>query len=163
MLAAMTTPRTDAPIPSDVSLAEQAREAIVLVCSGDLARTSSYYSPDFVDYVNDMTFRGHDGVAESVSFYRALFPDIRLEIADQVSEADRVATHWLLHGTYLRRRVTLRGITISRFDGDARIVEDIGYTDSFSFLRQLGVLRCIALAGAVLTRRIRIPRGGLRG
>ena len=144
-------------------LAERARQAIQLVCAGDLSHMGTYYSPDFVDHVNDMTFHGYDGGAESVGFYRALFPDLRFSVDEQLVQGDRVASHWALHGTYLRRAITLRGITISRFGDDGRIVEDRGYSDSLSFVRQLGLLRCLALGLAVATRRVRLPRGALAG
>lgn len=44
-------------------LAEAARCALERVCSGRSPDSASrYYSSDFVDYVNDMKFRGHEGV-----------------------------------------------------------------------------------------------------
>jgi SnoaL-like domain len=61
-----------------VELAPLAREAIVNVCSGKrLAAAGDYYSPDFVDHVNAMTFHGLEGVRRSVALYRELFPDLR--------------------------------------------------------------------------------------
>jgi predicted ester cyclase len=144
------------------SLPDRARAAITLVCSGDLARVGDYYHPRFVDHVNEMTFHGLDGARESVSFYRQLFPDLRFEIEDQVAQADRVASRFALHGTYRGRTVVLRGITISRFE-DARIIEDWGYTDALSLLRQLGVGGTARLALDLATRRVRLPAGALGG
>ena len=43
----------------------QAREAIEIVCSGNLGRLADYYSPDFVDHVNDVVHLGHEGLYES--------------------------------------------------------------------------------------------------
>src|SRR5438093_7680078 len=56
-------------------------------------------------------------------FYRSIFSDLRFDIADQVTQGNRVATRWTLHGTYRRRPVTLHGIVISRFR-DGKIIED---------------------------------------
>ncbi len=41
--------------------AAQARQAIEIVCSGDISRIEEFYSPDFVDHVNEMTFHGYEG------------------------------------------------------------------------------------------------------
>src|SRR3954466_950786 len=110
-------------------LTATARDALQFVCSGQVERLPEFYDEDFVDHVNAMVFRGHAGARESVGFYRSLFDDLRFDIDDQVSEADRVATRWTLHGTYRRRAVALHGIVISRFRG-GRIIEDYSVTDS---------------------------------
>jgi len=143
-------------------LAPRARGAIEIVCSGDLSRMEEFFSPDFVDHVNDMTFHGYRGGRESVDFYRAIFKNLRMGVEEQVPEGDRVASRWVLTGTYHRRAITLRGITISRFGQDGRIVEDNGHTDSISFLRQLGALRTLILALEIAARRVRLPQGALR-
>jgi predicted ester cyclase len=141
--------------------AAQARKAIEIVCSGDLSRMQEFYDPDFTDHVNDMTFHGYDGGRESVSFYRALFKNLRMAAEEQVSEGERVASRWVLNGTYHGRRITLRGITISRFGQDGRILEDQGHSDSISLLRQLGVIRTLILGLEILTRRIKLPKGAV--
>jgi predicted ester cyclase len=142
--------------------AATARGAIEIVCAGDISRMKDFYSPDFVDHVNDTTFRGYKGGEESVAFYRAIFKQLRMQAEEQITEGNRVASRWILTGTYHRRAVTLRGTTISRFAEDGRIAEDRGHTDTISLLRQLGVLRTIALAGEILTRRVKLPQGTLQ-
>lgn len=148
------------PHVSEEAVAQRAREAIELVCAGDLGQLADYYHPQFVDHVNEMTFRGHEGARESVAFYRQLFPDLQFEIDDQVAQGDRVASRWTLHGTYRGRRVTLRGITISRFE-DGLIAEDWGYSDSLSFVKQLGLVGLAGLAVDLALRRVRLPKGAL--
>jgi hypothetical protein len=54
-----------------------------------------------------------------------------------VSEADKVASRFTLHGTHRGRAVALQGIVISRFH-DGRIIEDWAVTDTVEILRQLG-------------------------
>jgi predicted ester cyclase len=142
--------------------AERARQAIEIVCAGDLSRMEHFYSPDFVDHVNDMTFHGYDGGRESVAFYLSIFKSLRMGTEEQVTEADRVASSWVLRGTYRGREVTLRGITISRFGQDGRIIEDRGHSDSIALLRQLGVVRGLLLALEILTGRLKLPKGILR-
>jgi predicted ester cyclase len=126
--------------------AETARRALEEVCSGrDLDGIPSVYHPDFVDHVNRLTYRGHEGARRSVGFYLELFPDLRFRVDEQVSEGDRVASRWTLHGTHKRRHVELRGIVISRFE-DGRIIEDWAASDSAELLRQLGLRRTLQLA-----------------
>lgn len=141
----------------------RARRAIEIVCAGDLTRMEEFYSPNFVDHVNEMTFTGYDGGRESVSFYLKLFENLRMGIEEQVTEGDRVASRWILTGTYRGRLITLRGITISRFGEDGRILEDRGHSDSIALVRELGVLRTLALGLEILTRRVKLPKGALGG
>jgi predicted ester cyclase len=142
--------------------ATTARSAIEIVCTGDLSRMPDFYNPDFVDHVNDTTFHGYKGGEESVAFYRAIFNQLQMRAEEQITEGNRVATRWVLTGTYHGRSVTLRGTTISRFADDGRIIEDHGHTDTISLLRQIGVTRTLALATEILTRRVKLPQGALK-
>src|SRR6202000_2756363 len=142
--------------------AARAREATEIVRAGDLSRMEEFFSPDFVDHINDMTFYGYQGGRESVAFYLAIFRHLRMSVEDQVTEGDRVASRWVLSGIYHGRTVTLRGITISRFGTDGRTLEDHGHTDSIALIRQLGALRTLALGLEILTRRVQLPKGALR-
>src|SRR2546423_3258064 len=126
---------------TEVNHAEVARRAIEDVCArGDMDAAERYYSPKFHDHVNRLEFHGLEGVRESVAIYRALFPDLRIDVVDQVAEGDRVAARWRMRGTYRGREVELGGITISRLE-EGRIVEDWGFTDSLELLRGLGLWR----------------------
>ncbi len=100
--------------------------------------------------------------AESLSFYKTLFPTYNMGVEEQVTEGNRVASRWVLKGTYHGRAVTLRGITISRLDEDGRTVEDRGHSDSIALLGQIGVIRTLILGLEILTRRVKLPKGVLR-
>lgn len=69
----------------------------------------------------------------------------------------------MLNGTYYGRSVVLRGITISHLDEDGRTVEDRGHSDSIALLGQIGVIRTLILGLEILTRRVRLPKGVLKG
>jgi hypothetical protein len=142
--------------------AARAREATEIVCAGDLSRIEEFFSPNFVDHVNDMTFHGYEGGRESVSFYLAIFAQLRMSVEEQVTEGNRVASRWVLSGVYHGRTVTLRGITISRFGTDGRALEDHGHSDSIALIRQLGVPRTLLLGFEILTRHVKLPKGALR-
>jgi predicted ester cyclase len=137
-----------APLPNETAELEQtatARRALEQVCSGrDLAGIPDVYHHDFVDHVNVLEYRGHEGARRSVALYLELFADLRFVVDDQVSEGDRVASRWTLHGTHRGRSVTLRGIVISRFD-DGKIIEDWAASDTMEIPRQLGVWRTVLL------------------
>ncbi len=153
MLGSMTTTEHD--------YTTQAKQAIEIVCAGDLTRMEEFYRPDFVDHINEMTFHGYDGGRESIAFYKDVFKNLSMDTEEQITEGNRVASRWVLRGTYYGRSVTLRGITISRFAEDGRILEDRGHSDSIGFVRQLGVIRTLILGFEILTRRIKLPKGAL--
>ena len=73
-----------------------------------------------------------------MALYRELFPDLRFVVEEQVTEDNRVASRWTLHGTHRGRRVRLTGIVISRFE-DGQIVEDWAASDTLELARQLGL------------------------
>jgi predicted ester cyclase len=124
---------------------ETARRALEDVCSGKrLEELPAVYHPEFVDHVNALEYHGHEGARRSVALYQELFPDLRFEVEDQVSEGDRVASRWTLHGTHRGRPVRLTGIVISRFQ-DGRIVEDHAASDTMELVRQLGIWRSLLL------------------
>jgi predicted ester cyclase len=131
-----------------------ARRALEQACArGDLDTARQLYAADFIDHVNQLEFHGQAGIAESVALYRAVFPDLAIRVEDQVSEGDRVVSRWTLEGTHHGRRVTLPGITISRFENDT-IAEDWTVSDNAALLQQLGPRRAIALAARWLTGRL---------
>jgi predicted ester cyclase len=122
----------------EMQLAAKAKAALERVCSGKgLDSASQYYSPEFVDHVNDLTFCGLEGVRQSVQLYTKALSDLTVVVEDQVTEGDRVASRFVVSGTNLGKKVCFTGITISRFK-DGLIVEDWSVTDTLSMLRQLG-------------------------
>jgi predicted ester cyclase len=130
------------------------RSALEQVCAhGDLERARDLYARDFVDHVNALEFHGQEGIARSVALYRAIFPDLQIEVLDQVTDGDCVVSRWTLEGTHRGRRVTLPGITISRFE-NGRIAEDWTVSDNLGLLRQVGALRGLALAVRYATGRL---------
>lgn len=137
--------------------AATARRALEEVCSGkNLDGIPDVYHPDFVDHVNAMEYRGHEGARKSVALYLALFPDLRFAVDEQVSEGDRVASRWTLRGTHRGRAVRLTGIVISRFE-DGRIVEDWATSDTIEIARQLGAWRSLLLVAK--HRKLLLSRG----
>ena len=126
--------------------ADVARRALEVACAGKTpGAIEEVYAPTFVDHVDSMTYRGTAGARQSVALYLELFPDLEFVVDEQVTEGDRVASRWTLHGTHRGRRVRLWGIVISRLE-DGQIVEDWATTNSLDLLRQLGLWRSVLLA-----------------
>ena|SRR5215213_11016828 len=125
--------------------AETAKGALELVCSGKgLDSASRYYSPEFVDHVNDLQFEGLAGARRSVEFYTKILSDIEIAVEEQLLDGDRVTSRFVVMGKCLGKRVRFNGITISRFK-DGLIVEDWSVTDTLGMLRQLGAWRSVIL------------------
>lgn len=130
--------------PSD--LATDARGALERVCSGKgLDPASRYYSPNFVDHVNDLLFHGLEGAGQSVALYKCALDDLSVTVEEQMIDGNRVTSRFVVTGSCYGRRVRFNGITISRFEA-GRIVEDWSVTDTLGLLRQLGPWRS-ALVG----------------
>lgn len=127
--------------PTD--LAGRARGALERVCSGrGLDPASRYYSARFVDHVNDLEFRGHDGIRQSLALYASVLTDITITVEEQIVDGDRVSSRFVVTGKSGRRSVRFNGITNSRFE-DGQIVEDWSVTDTLGLLRQLGAWRTV--------------------
>jgi predicted ester cyclase len=139
--------------------AQHAKQAIEQVCArADVAAAPAYYSPRFVDHVNDFEYHGLDGVAESVALYRLVLPDLQMTVEEQLIDGERVVSRWRAHGTNRRRRIELWGITTSRFDDNGLILEDWSASDNLSLLRQLGPWRAALLGVDYLRSRLRGAR-----
>lgn len=116
-----------------------------MACAGkDPAAITEIYDPRFVDHVNAMEYHGTEGARQSVALYMELFPDLRFVVEEQVTEGERVASRWTLHGTHRGRGVRIWGIVISRLE-DGKIVEDWAASDTLDLARQLGLWRCLLL------------------
>jgi hypothetical protein len=127
-------------------IAEKAKAALELVCSGKgIDSSSRYYSPDFEDHVNAMTYRGLEGARQSVELYTKILSDIEIVVEDQFIDGECVTSRFVVTGNSSGRRVRVNGITISQFK-NGLIVEDWSVIDTLTMLRQLGVWRSV-LAG----------------
>ena len=126
---------------SDIAIS--AKGALERVCSGTgIDPSSRYYSPAFVDHVNNLEFHGLAGVQQSVDLYTSVLSDIQITVEEQLVDGNRVTSRFVVAGTNHGRRVSFNGITISRLE-NRLIVEDWSVTDSLSMLRQLGFWRSI--------------------
>lgn len=143
----MANPPTacDLSAPDTSDLATRAKAALERVCSGSgLDPASRYYSPNFVDHVNDLELHGLAGVQRSVEMYKSVLSDLAVTVQEQVIQGNRVVSRFVVTGANHGRRVRFNGITISRFE-NGMIVEDWSVTDTLALLRQLGAWRSILI------------------
>jgi steroid delta-isomerase-like uncharacterized protein len=116
---------------------------------GNLDRIDDFISSDYVmhDPVSG-DVHGVEGFREFVSTYRNAFPDLRLEVKDQIAEGDRVVTRWLSPGTHqgelmgiapTGRQTMTPGIVIDRL-ADGKIRETWSMWDALGLMQELGVV-----------------------
>jgi predicted ester cyclase len=77
----------------------------------------------------------------------AAFPDLRIEVVDQIVSGDKVATRWIARGTHkgplgeaepTGRRIEIEGLILDRVEGD-RVIERWEQWDQMGMLQQLGL------------------------
>jgi steroid delta-isomerase-like uncharacterized protein len=91
---------------------------------------------------------GREHFKEFASMYRSAFPDVHMQIEDQIAEGDRVATRWVAIGTHegdlmginpTGNRVTVAGMTIDRI-ADGQIAETWDNYDALGMMQQVGAI-----------------------
>jgi steroid delta-isomerase-like uncharacterized protein len=123
---------------------------------GNPGAVEDLVASNFVDH-NPFPGQGADrrGLAQFVSTFHTPLPDLRVEIEDIVSQGDKVATRWTASathkGSFLQipstgKQVTIQGIDIMRI-ADGKIAEHWGFQDQLGFVREIGVLPALAMAG----------------
>jgi predicted ester cyclase len=118
-----------------------ARMAFEVWNNGDLERLDRFVSPTVVhhDPYDPHGSEGLVGMKKSITRNRTVYPDLHISIEDQIAEGDKVATRWTSTMTHNGKRVTLKGITIDRFE-NGMIVEAWRSMDMLGLLRQSGAL-----------------------
>ncbi|MEU5310483.1 ester cyclase [Streptomyces sp. NPDC021562] len=92
---------------------------------------------------------GPDGYKDMFAQLRAAFPDLHVQVEHLVATDDELAFAYVITGTHLGplmgqaatgRKVSYRGMQISRFDGEGHLVERWGSSDELGMLHQLGLV-----------------------
>ena len=135
---------------SDVNKILSRRVLKEVFSEGNLDMVAEIFSEDHVHHDPAMPEEGHgrEHFKEFASMYRSAFPDINIEIEDQIAEGDKVVTRWTGTGTHegeltgiapTGNPVTLPGVEIVRIS-DGKLVEGWEGYDSMTMMRQLGVM-----------------------
>jgi steroid delta-isomerase-like uncharacterized protein len=117
---------------------------------GNLAVVDELTSPDYAGhfFLPGMA-SGVEGFKQFVMLYRSAFPDVHFTVDDIVAEGDRVATRWTATGTHTGqlmnipptgKKVTVTGMTLTRYNAEGKGVEGWANFDQLGMLQQLGVV-----------------------
>ena len=114
----------------------------------DLAALDDLLAPSFTSWLPDGAGIGRAEYRDAVIASHQAFPDLVVEVLDQLAESDKVATRWRARGTHngpfagipaTGRPVTITAMHLHRVSG-AKLTEHWEQIDLFRLMRQLGVL-----------------------
>ena len=81
--------------------------------AGDFSEAEKYVAPGLVMSMNGFTYDptpDDDGTAvvqESIEYWRAIIPDLKMRLSQEIREKDRIAIEWLITGTHAGERPEL--------------------------------------------------------
>ncbi len=123
---------------------------------GDLLSIRDFVSPDSLhhelDNMPSPSGRSPEWFADMIHLYRLAFPDLRVEVQDQIAESDRVVTCLRMRGTqkgpllgveWSGKSVDITGIRIDRL-AEGKIAESWFHWDTLGMLQQIGALPDLA-------------------
>ncbi|MGW1623284.1 ester cyclase [Streptomyces sp. NPDC002172] len=120
------------------------------VVAGDLDALDEIVAADSTDHdpAPGQT-PGPGGYKTMFGELRTAFPDLDIRVEHLVATDDELAFAYVISGTHLGplmgrpatgRKASYRGMQISRFDSDGKLVERWGSSDELGMLRQLGLV-----------------------
>lgn len=109
--------------------------------TGQLDRLDGFIAHDVVhhDPYDPNGAQGLAGMKRTIKRNREINPDLTIVVEDQIAEGDKVATRWTATMTQNGKKVSLRGITIDRFE-NGQIVEAWRNMDMLGLLQQTGAV-----------------------
>ena len=87
------------------------------------------------------------GFEQHVQTYRKAFPDLKIEVIDQIVSGDRVMSRWRATGTHqgdlmgipaTNKKGMVEGLTVGRY-ANGKLVESYSQWDVMGLMRQLGI------------------------
>ena len=119
-----------------------------VINEGDFTAINELVSRDYHYQAGSVTLDGSEQLSQLLSDYRTAFPDLHLEIIEQIEQNNKVVTRGCLNGTQLGpfqdlpasgRRITIDVIIISTVV-DGRIFEEFEILDELAMLQQLALV-----------------------
>jgi len=121
-----------------------------VVNTGDASRVAEFIAPDYVEVHNNVRYPiGLEGAREHVLGVRRTYPDLHLDIEQQIAEGEWVATRVTARGTHAGvwlgmrptgKKVEMTGVNLDRVV-DGRIVEHGGAANLLEGLLAIGAIR----------------------
>lgn len=94
--------------------------------------------------------KGPEGFIQFFTQFRTAFPDLKVAVEQMVADEDHVAIAYTITGTQegpfqgipaTGRKIKARGVQISKFNSDGKIVERWGSSDEAGILQQIGATK----------------------
>jgi len=132
---------------TDYNLAVARRAFAEIYGQGKIALVDQLYADDFVDD-SPGGGQGRDMIKDAVTGFHRAFPDLRIDIEDAFTVADKVVLRYIAHGTQTGtyydippsgKTVSVRGITIFQIKSGKIKTEWTEY-DRLGLMRQIGAL-----------------------
>jgi steroid delta-isomerase-like uncharacterized protein len=135
-----------------------ARRFFEVFSTGDVDQLDEIMTADAIDHdaYNPFASEGRDGAKKVIAMYREAFPDLVMEVDEQIAEGDMVATRWHAEGTHqgeimgfggTGNRATTHGIAFDRFE-DGRVVEGWVQWDVMHLMQVIGAVPAPEAAAA---------------
>ncbi|MQY34610.1 hypothetical protein SRB17_25800 [Streptomyces sp. RB17] len=119
------------------------------VCDGRLDALEQIVAPGSIDHdPGPGQAPGPEGYKALFGELRAAFPDLHVAVDHLMATDDELAFAYTITGTHrgqlmghppTGKTVSYRGMQISRFDSDGKLIERWGSSDQLGMLRQLGL------------------------
>jgi predicted ester cyclase len=117
---------------------------------GNFEVVDEIISPDYVGHIPTPPGApsGREGLRWFIQMYRAAFPDIHVQVEDQIAEGDKVLTRITVRGTHqgqlmhippTNKEVTVTALVVTRFK-NGQNVEGWAELDRLGLMQQLGVV-----------------------
>lgn len=121
------------------------------VNKGDLNVFNEVFAPNVNDHDPALDQgQGPEGFIQFFTQFRTAFPDLKIAVEQMVADDDKVAIAYTITGTQegpfqgipaTGRKIKARGMQISKFNSDGKIVERWGSSDEAGILQQIGATR----------------------
>jgi steroid delta-isomerase-like uncharacterized protein len=142
---------------SEENIAASRRVLDEAFSQGNLDVIDEVCAEGYVDHDPIMGDQSADAVKETISSYRAAFPDLSFTVDDIFAAGDKVVTRWTGSGTFENEFMgqaptgekgdPISGVGIDRYE-DGKIVESWGQWDTLGFMRNIGAIPDTASAAA---------------
>jgi steroid delta-isomerase-like uncharacterized protein len=113
----------------------------------DLQTAFTLISPDVVFHALPGLPSTYEGWYQAHGMFLTAFPDLKINIEDEIGEGDKVVTRWTFQGTHqgefmgmpaTGKRVSVGGISTDRI-AHGKVVEHWAELDILGLMQQLGV------------------------
>jgi predicted ester cyclase len=122
------------------------RYLIDVTATGNMDLPQEIFAPDFVAHLPNGDLPGLEPLRAYLTAFRAVFPDARYAIEEEIVEGENVAARWRWEGTHdgpfqeiapTGKRVSQTGTTLFRVSG-SKIVEAWPQADFLGLMQQIG-------------------------